>query len=308
MDILGISSRVKALEKTFLTEDEISKIVNAKTLAEISSILSTTHYQLPSITNPEDISDFFDTITIDLIKDMQKALPEELYYYLLLRYDFYNLKLVLENYKTGKESRNYIPYSYIDYFTLKEAFSKNNFKDVPVHLKPLVTFISKNRDREDVMLLAKRIYWGIAKDLIKTQHSEFIDGYIKIEIDLSNVGTFIQQQMVGGPINVSFIVDGGRIKKERYMREDILWSAVNMVYHIKTPITVDEYDGVRYNLIMGYIKDSRVVPYGIETVFSYFVAKQIEIDNLRRLLLGKFYNIEPKILDNWVLKPYQYKR
>ena len=306
MDILGISGRVKALEKTFLTEDEISKIVNAKTLAEISSILSTTHYQLPSITKPEDISDLFDTITIDLIKDMQKALPEELYYYLLLRYDFYNLKLVLENYKTGKESRNYIPYSYTDYFTLKEAFSKNNFKDVPVHLKPLVTFISKNSDREDVMLFAKRIYWGIAKDLINTQHSEFIDGYIKIEIDLSNVGTFIQQQMVGGPINVSFIVDGGRIKKERYTREDILWSAVNMVYHIKTPITVDEYDGVRYNLIMGYIKDSRVVPYGIETVFSYFVAKQIEIDNLRRLLLGKFYNIEPKVLDNWVLRTYQY--
>jgi len=306
MDILGISGRVKSLEKKFLTEDEISKIVNAKTLTEVSSILSSSYYQLPSITKPEDISNFFETITIDLIKDMQKSLPDELYHYFLLGYDFHNLRLVLENYRTGKESRNYIPYSYINYFILKDAFSKNNFKDVPAHLKSLVAFISKNRDREDVMLLAKEIYWETAKDLIKTQHSGFIDGYIKIEIDISNIGTFIQQQMVGGPLNLRFIVDDGRIKKERYIREDILWSTVNMEYHIKTPITVDEYDGVRYNLIMGYIKDSRVIPYGIEAIFSYFLARKLEIDNLRRLLLGKFYNIEPKVLDNWALKPYQY--
>ncbi|HOL21418.1 MAG TPA: V-type ATPase subunit [bacterium] len=307
MNILSVSGRIKSLEKKFLTDDDIARIVNAKTLTEVAGILASTHYQLPSIAKPEDISDYFHIIILNLIRDMQKSLPEKLYHYLLLRYDFYNLKVVLDNYRTGKESRNYVPYSSVDYFTLKEAFIKNNFKDIPSHLKPLVAFISKNRDKEDVMLLAKCIYWETAKNLVKTQRSDFIDGYIKIEIDLSNIGTFIQQQVAGNPLDLSSIVDGGRIKKEKYVREDVLWSAVNMTYHIKTPITVDEYDNVKYNLIMGYIRNSRVVPYGIETIFSYFLARQIEIDNLKRLILAKFYNIEPDVLDNWKLPAYQYR-
>ncbi|MCM8761999.1 MAG: V-type ATPase subunit [Candidatus Omnitrophica bacterium] len=307
MDILCVSGRIKSLEKKFLTEDDILRIVNAKTLNEVSSILAATHYQLPSITKPEEIYSFFYTSTIDLIKDMDKSLSEELYFYLLLRYDFHNLKLVLDNYKTGKESKNYVPYSSVDYFTLKDALIKNNFKDIPPHLKPLVVFVSKNKDMQEVLLRAKRIYWETAKNLVKTQHSDFIDNYIKIEIDLSNIGVFIQQQMAGIPLDLSFIVDGGKIKKERYKREDILWSTAGMLYRgLKTPITVNEYDIIRYNLIMGYIRISRVYPYGVDTIFSYFLARQMEMDNLKRLIFGKFYNIEPEILDDWKLSPYQY--
>ncbi|MCM8829634.1 MAG: V-type ATPase subunit, partial [Candidatus Omnitrophica bacterium] len=307
MDILCVSSMIKSLEKKFLKQDDIVGIVNAKTLNEVSSILATTHYQLPSITKPEEIYSFFYTITMDLIKDMYKSLPEELYFYMLLGYDFHNLKLVVDNYRTGKESKNYIPYSSVDYFTLKNAFSKKNFKDIPSHLKSLVVFVSKNRDMQEVILRAKKIYWEIAKNLLKSQQSDFIEEYIKIEIDLSNIGVFIQQQMAGVPLDLSFIVDGGKIKKERYMREDILWEVARMVYHgLKTPITANEYEMIRYNLIMGYIRNGRVSPYGIDTIFSYFLARQMEMDNLKRLIFGKFYNIKPEILDDWKLVPYQY--
>lgn len=308
MDILCISGKVKALEKTFLTGNDISRIVNAKSFSEVVALLNGTIYQMPHpINTPSEIYNFFDVILINLMNDMQKALPEKLYYYFLLPYDFHNLKLVLENYKTRKESKNYVLYSSVDYFIVKEAFEKKNFKEIPFHLKPLVVFISKNKDIEDILLRVKKIYWDIAKNLVKTQNSNFIDGYIKIEIDISNIGTFIQQQIAGIPLDLSVIVDGGRIKKGRYIREEVLWGTVNMLYPgVETPITVENYDIVRYNVLMSHLKNARIIPSGIETIFSYYAARQIEIDNIRRILLSKFYNVEVSKIEEWILPGYQY--
>ncbi|MCX8082345.1 MAG: V-type ATPase subunit [bacterium] len=308
MDVFCTSGKVKALEKTSLTAADISKILNAKTFSEAISILNGTIYQFPqNIISQNDIYNFFNGITQNLIKDMRRFLPEELYYYFLLPYDFHNLKLIIDNYRKGKESKNYIPFSFIAYFILKEAFEKNNFKDIPLYLKPMVEFGYKNRNNEYVLLMARKIYWDTVKNLVRTQHSDFINGYIKIEIDLSNIGIFLQQKISGLPLDINVLSDGGNIKKERYERDDVLWTYVNMVYPgLKTPIDVDGYDMVGYSLLMNYLKYARVIPYGIEPIFAYFSAKNIEIDNLRRILLGKFYNIEVGKIGEWVLPAYQY--
>lgn len=308
MDTFCVSGKIKVLEKTFLTADDLSKIVNAKTFSEATALLTGTIYSVPStISSSSEIHNFFDSITLKLVEEMKKLLPEELYHYFLLPYDFHNLKLILEKYKTGSESKNYIPYSSIDYFTLNEAFEKNNFKEIPVHLKPLVEFISKNRDSENVILLSKKVFWNIAKNLIRAQHSDFIEGYIKIEIDLSNIGIFLQQHIAGLPFDINFLTEGGRIKKERYIREDTLWATVGIAYRgVKTPITADEYEIVKYNLRMNYLKNARVIPSGIETIFSYFAARQMEIDNIKRIIIGKFYNLDVSKIEDWVLPVYRY--
>lgn len=308
MDILCISGKIKVWEKTFLSVDDISRIVNAKTFGEVIAMLNGTLYQISHpITSPSEIYNFFEDIILNLIKEIEKFLTEELYRYFLLPYDFHNLKLVLDRYRTGRESKNYIPYSSVDYFTLKEALEKNNFKEIPQYLKPLLEFAYNNRDNENVMLLAKKIYWKIAKGLLNTQNSDFIDKYLKIEIDLSNIGIFLQQKIAGLSLEIKLLSDGGNIKKERYEKEETLWTSVGMIYPgVKTPFGVEEYDMLRYNLLMDYLKYARVVPSGIEPIFSYFAARQIEIDNLRRILLGKFYNVDISKIETWVLPVYQY--
>ncbi|MDD3726231.1 MAG: V-type ATPase subunit [Candidatus Ratteibacteria bacterium] len=308
MDTIGISGRIKALEKTFLTAEDITRIVNAKSFSEATGILNGTIYQIPqNISSSRDINNFFNNTILNLIKEMEKCLPEELYYYFLLPYDFYNLKLIFENYKTGKESKNYIPHTSVDYFTVREAFEKDNFKEIPPHLKELIGFVSKNREAEDILMMAKKVYWDIVKDIIATQHSDFISGYIKTEIDLSNLGIFLNCQIAKIPCDVEFLADGGRIQRERYSREDVLWSAVDIMYRgLKTPVTIDGYDTAVYIIKMGYLKDARVISLGIEPIFSYFAARQMEIDNIRRLLIGKFYNVDVSRIGEWVLPAYQY--
>ena len=69
----------------------------------------------------------------------------------------------------------------------------------------------------------------------------------------------------------------------------------------------ENFEIERYKVIMNYLKKGRVIPYGIETIFSYFVAREIELDLVQRLFTGKFYNVETAILKKWVIPPYQWE-
>ena len=104
MDIITASGRIKFLEKRFITGDEISKAVQAKSFNEFTGILVDSYYQLPQ--NPakvEELTEFFENITVSILQEMRKILPSEIYNYFILRYDFHNLRLILEKKNHGKE-------------------------------------------------------------------------------------------------------------------------------------------------------------------------------------------------------------
>jgi len=307
-DIIAVSGSIKSLEKSFLTAGDVAKAVQSKGFNEFVSVLAHSRYNvLPQ--NPakaEELTEFFEKLTAGLIEEMRKNLPSDIYRYFLLRYDYHNLKLLLDK-ETGEEEKNYAVHSSVDYFTLRSALENNNYKDVPVYLKDVLSLISENREGEDLLLSLKRMYYKTAGTLLKSSHSEFLDRYLHLEIDFANISTLIQIRMLGENLKKGFLIDGGGIKKERFFNEDVLWGMIEKKYHnIKVPITAEDYDIARYTAMMNCVKRGRVIPYGIETVFSYFVGRQVEMDNLRRISLGKFYKIDPKVLSEWVIKPYQY--
>ncbi len=307
-DIIAVSGSIKSLEKGFLTADEVAKIIQTKRFSEFTDLLANTRYAVPkNLAKAEELTDFFEKLTADLVEEMRKSLPPEMYHYFILWYDYHNIKLVAERGKGEKEEKNYAIHSSVDYFTLKSAVESKNYKGVPAYLKDTLSFIFRNRGAEGILLSLKKMYYRTAGELLKGFHSRFIDNYLSIEIDFANISTFIQNKMQGEQMKKEFLVDGGNIKKERFFNEDILWRLIDKEYpDVKVPITADNYDISRYTAIMGYIKTGRVVPYGIETVFSYFKGRQVEMDNVRRLALGKFYSVDPKILSEWVIPPYQY--
>lgn len=305
---MAVSGSIKSLEKKFLTADEMAKAVQSKGFSEFVGILAHSRYNaLPQ--NPagaEELTGFFEELTADLVEEMHKNLPPDIYRYFILRYDYHNLKLLVGK-ETDKEEKNYAVHSSVDYFTLKSALENDNYKDVPVYLKGALSLISENRESEGLLLSLKKEYYSTAGEFLKSSHSDFLDEYLRLEIDLANISTLIQSRMSGEELKKGFLIDGGGIKKERFFNEDVLWASVEKMYHnIKVPITAEDYDIARYTAIMDYVRTGRVIPCGIETVFSYFVGRQVEIDSVRRMSLGKFYRVDPKILSEWAISPYQY--
>lgn len=310
MDTLAVSGKIKSLEKKFLTAAEIVKLVQAKTFGEFMGMLSGSHYQPPqNISEIEELSGFFENASVLLIEEMRKNLSPALYRYFLLKYDFHNLKIISVMQDTAKAERNYSALSMVDYFTIKEAFQSKNYKDIPAYLKPALSAVSVMQDKEDISIHLKKAYLKTAAGLLKGFDSGFIDDYLRIETDFANISTFIQQDMADtGKGGAEIFIEGGKIRKEKFSAGEILWDAVNSAYKgtVTTPVTAEDYDIERYKALINHIKSGRVFPSGIETIFAYFAGRQIEMDNIRRLAEGKFYNASPDVLTQWVIPPYQY--
>lgn len=309
-DIISVSGSIKSLEKKFLTADELARAVQSKSFGEFAGVLADSRYgvlpQSPART--EELAEFFENFTAELVDEMRRSLPVDLYRYFLLRYDYHNLELIARrDAHTAEKEKNYAVHSTVDYFTLKTAVESGNYKEIPAYLKGVLSSMRKNRETGDMSLYLKKTYYVTAAGLLGSFHSLFIDGCLRIEMDFANIATFIQQKMSGVQYVRDYFIDGGNIRIERFSAEDVLWEAVGKKYRkAVVPVTADTYDVTKYEAVMDYVKAGRLVPYGLETVFAYFVGRQVELENVRRMALGKFYNVDPRVLSGWVVPPYQY--
>ncbi|MCK9265524.1 V-type ATPase subunit [bacterium] len=305
MNILSVSSRIKSLEKHFLRADRIEKLVLSRDFNEFSTILEKSPYEIPNnIKTIETLTELFNNKKTILIEESKKNLPIPLYQYFVLKYDYHNLNIVAN----GK-NENFSDYSIVNYKILQASFKTNNHKNIPAFLKPALSILNKLKDKsfEEISLSLKQSYYEVAGLLLKTQKSSMINYFLQIEIDFSNISLFMHKRLTGKHLEQENFIDGGNIKKEHFLKEEVLWKTVKNVYkNIDVPIEIDIFDRERFKVLMGYLSRVRIVPYGMEPLFFYFLARDIELENVKRIAIGKFYNIEPQILSEWGAFPYQY--
>ncbi|MCD6408270.1 V-type ATPase subunit, partial [bacterium] len=100
--------------------------------------------------------------------------------------------------------------------------------------------------------------------------------------------------------------EDGKIPPDFFEEEEKLWKKVFSEYKMKTPVDTKNFEIEKYRVIMEHIKKARIIPYGIEVIFSYYLAREIELETVERITLGKFYNIETSLMNKWKFSPYQY--
>ena len=152
--------------------------------------------------------------------------------------------------------------------------------------------------------------------------NEFVKGYVKIKIDASNLKTYARVKAMGQPwtyFNEVFI-EGGEIDTLLYQRaynEDV----AQFGSHFKGTLLYDAATIGREDLdktgnftlfeklcddaVVDYAKGGKEVSFGIEVVFAYYVAKQVEMTNIRVLMAGKLANMDPETIQERMRKTYE---
>ena len=308
MDMISASGRVKSLEKKFLSAGTMDKLIQANSYGDFAGMLSSSFYDIPpGAKTPGEIEEVFEKSRAALTGEMHKNLPEHLYNYFILKYDYLNLGLLVENQPNGE--KRYTDYASVDYRILREAFKTGNHKNLPPFLKKPAALIAgnKNGGMEDMSLFLKKSYLDTARELIERENSSMISYYWGIETDFSNIAVFIQKKISGVRPEKDDFAEGGHIRKERFAGGDSLWEDVKKEYRgTEAPIGAEIFEREKYNCIMRYIVRGRAVSFGVETVFFYFAAREIEMEIVKRLAMAKFYNIPPQTLSEWGVSCYRY--
>ena len=299
------SGRIKFLENTFLASSFLERLASAQNVASVLSELGSSIYKIPAgAANCNEIIAFFEGMRENLAEDMEKTLPEDLLAYFKIKHDFHNLRVFAEE-KFGKENKKlYSLYGSVNPYVLKDMIVSGSVAFAPWFLRETLSGFNRIDSEKvtDYLLFLQKNYYSLCADILNKQNNEFLTGYAKIVVDLGNLSMFFTQQEGSARFLCKCLVPGGNISKAKFADEDILRKDVKAEYpNLSVPVSRQNFEQEEAAVLISFLKNARSIPYGIEVLFSYFAARRYEINNVQRLVMAKYYNIQPDTVKAWLL-------
>ncbi|HOM27703.1 MAG TPA: V-type ATPase subunit [bacterium] len=302
LDIYFLSGKINSLEKKFIDGEKLKKIVESKTFEEFVNILEGSFFKIPSnLSSTDEIFKIFENERLKLIEEINKINDEKIIIFFLLKYDYYNLSLLVEN------KDDFSPYGILNFYILKYAFEKNDFSKIPEVLQEGFAICKSKISLEEKLISLKNSYFEKIY-CIANEISEFTRNYIKIEIDFANIQNYLNKKLNEKKIYIDDFIKKGFIKRENFLDDAGLWEAISLKYKkIEIPLNEETVERERYKVLIEYLKEGRVKPYGIDKIISFYKAREIEIENLQKLTISKFYRESEVFLKKIIIPPYQYR-
>jgi V/A-type H+/Na+-transporting ATPase subunit C len=320
--------RIRALETRLLDRSRFDRMIDSSTVEEALKVLAESDYS-NAIGELGDIHDFESMLTEELKNTFDTIMSispkPELIAILVLRYDIHNLKVLFKARYLGVKSDLLIPIGSMKLETLEYAVSEDDYRDLPELLRRAAEKISEdflvNRDPQVIDLLLDQVLFEQLLTAARENGSPFLEGMFVRQIDLTNLKSLIRIKRMG--------LDREFLKKallpQGSLPIDRLSSGLDEPLEtLITSLAMSDYaeligEGVREWLekgtasrleklsddyITAYLKQGKWMPFGFEPLVGYLWAKEIEIKNIRLVLVGKINRLPAEAIRERIRNVY----
>lgn len=301
------SVRIRHAEKKLLTKQQLQRLADAKNLEDAIKLLNETSYssELSKLDRPENYEQVLSEVLNKTYKEAMEISPEKsLVEILSCKYDYHNLKvLVKENILKEKFDSMYCMLDGNEIEAFRELALKND-EGLSKDFKECLDFFETTKDPQDIDIFIDKKYFEKVLSLAEGFKLEMITEYFKAMIDFINLRTFIRcrkQNQVKETLE-KVLIKGGDVETDKILDmfyEDIEILPVKLkAYKIGRVLSkiVEEYKNT--NSLNGFeksmddylveiVRKAKSIHYGAEVIFSFLFAKELEIKNLRLILVGK---------------------
>lgn len=326
------STRIRVMEKTLLTDESLKRLLEANSLDESLKLLQDSIYQnaINSLENKRDYEYILKQELLKTFKDLYEISPEkEEVDVLALKYFYHNLKVLLKESILKNDFRDlYILIGNFDLNKFREnieekssVVSDDRFEKYLKVIEGARSVYEESKDPQDIDIFIDKKY---IEDLLKSADKTevpLIKDFVKYTIDFTNIKTFlrVKDKKVTEEFLDKILFDGGSIDKGTYFKfinEEItkdlrLWSSSRFSKNVSKGVeefiktgSLSGFETEMDNFLMGIVKETKRVTYGPEVLFGYGYAKEIEIKNLRLILISKLNEIKSSNLKERLRESY----
>lgn len=311
-DFIQSSTTVRVYETKLLSRPMTERIIDAKDFEDAYKMLSETVYgdKLQKLENKEDYGDALQAELEEVyrrIREMNRG--EEIFDFATLRYSFHNLKVLIKE-SILKEDFSEIlsPLGNVNVPVIRLEIGKERGRDLSVRYMSQVVAVledyEEHQDPQRIDILLDKFYLEELVRIAKTSGVEMFEDYATDTVDVSNVKSLIRSKKQDKTLDfVKFVLaEGGRLSKEQLL--SLYGENVEMMLEKLTHSTLSSrvrkglevykstgrLQGIEReleNYQMERAKKSKSVTYGPEVLFSYLLAKEAEVKNLRILMVSK---------------------
>ena len=301
------SVRIRHAEKKLLTKQQLQRLADAKNLEDAIKLLNETSYssELSKLDRPENYEQVLSEVLNKTYKEAMEISPEKsLVEILSCKYDYHNLKvLVKENILKEKFDSMYCMLDGNEIEAFRELALKND-EGLSKDFKDCLDFFETTKDPQDIDIFIDKKYFEKVLSLAEGFKLEMITEYFKAMIDFINLRTFIRcrkQNQVKETLE-KVLIKGGDVETDKILDmfyEDIEILPVKLkaykigrvlskiVEEYKNTNSLNSFEKSMDDYLVEIVRKAKSIHYGAEVIFSFLFAKELEIKNLRLILVGK---------------------
>ena len=295
------------LRKKLLTKQQLQRLADAKNLEDAIKLLNETSYssELSKLDRPENYEQVLSEVLNKTYKEAMEISPEKsLVEILSCKYDYHNLKvLVKENILKEKFDSMYCMLDGNEIEAFRELALKND-EGLSKDFKECLDFFETTKDPQDIDIFIDKKYFEKVLSLAEEFKLEMITEYFKAMIDFINLRTFIRcrkQNQVKETLE-KVLIKGGDIETDKILDmfyEDIEILPIKLkaykigrvlskiVEEYKNTNSLNSFEKSMDDYLVEIVRKAKSIHYGAEVIFSFLFAKELEIKNLRLILVGK---------------------
>ncbi len=320
------SSRIRVAEKRLLTSQQLQQLFAAQDYQEALRLFRETPYGVSLSRAPEELS-YDEALRMEtrrLSRELAEAAPgSPLLGLFTLEDEFHNLKILLKQQVLGKDFSQLlveVPGQNLLYLRkLVEQPERNPRESLQEKaLSEALKELDQTADLQRGEFVLDRALFAAELELARQLDSPLIENWVRTRIDLQNLGTALRLRLSGGSeerFSLAFI-PGGELAKvtllplvselgdeelggESFTRRlpfhEPLLSAVVSALSKRDPARLEK---ARDEATLRAAREALKITYGPEVLFGYALSRQMEILNLRILLVSLQSGGKAEVRDN----------
>lgn len=318
------SVRIRYAEKKLLTKQQLQRLADAKSLEDAIKLLNETSYssELSKLDRAENYEKVLSEVLNKTYKEVMGISPEKsLVEIITCKYDYHNLKvLVKENILKEKFNSMYCMLDENEVETFRELAVKNE-EDLSKDFKECLEFFETTKDPQDIDIFIDKKYFEKVLSLSESFGLDMISEYFRAMIDFINLRTFIRcrkQNQVKETLK-KVLIEGGDVETDKILEmfhDDIEILSVKLkaykigkvlakiVEEFKNTNSLNSFEKSMDDYLVEIVRKTKSINYGAEVIFSFLFAKELEIKNLRLILVGKVNDLSADFIKERLREVY----
>ena len=327
-DYVFASSRVRSVEKYLLSRDKTEAMLNSKTPEEALKILTDLGYGDDS----EALSvRQFETLLTEEIKKVYSFIrsiaPDEADLYpFLYSYDYHNLKVLLKaEYLEIDPEPLLIDVGTVPALRMAALVKDRNFVGLTSKMRnallQVIDVFPRTKDPQLIDFIFDKACYAEMLAAAAAGKNEFIIDYVRLQIDITNLKSFVRIRQMGKSWNffTQVFINGGRIQDKLFIGsfdEPYEQFAEKLIpYGLSLPLAeggvmlretgrFTTLERLCDNRLLEFAQAAKQVSFGIEPLAAYLIAKEVEIRNVRIIMTGLLQDLPQEATAERVRETY----
>jgi V/A-type H+-transporting ATPase subunit C len=317
-DYTFLTGKIRYLETKLPDFTDLERMLDAPDLDSAFKAFYDTDY---AEFLPEKKPEEFEKVILEDLLESKRLLfqfvpDEDLIKFLLLEYDFHNLKVIFKE-KLFDVNLDHllIPLGFFDpeifkKIILEEKKTKID-KDFEEIIEEAKKFLNKFLPFYLIEFFFDKKYFFLYKKIAERLKNKFLIDFVNFKIDLTNLRIFLRVKEMNKDIDFlkEALVGSGKIKENDFLK--FFFNLENgFKYFAKfLPIQFEKYfqeflkeknlklfEKRCFEEEIRYLRKAKYIAFGPEVVVAYFYAKENANKNVRLIMTGKLNKIEREIL------------